>query len=203
MARTNLSIDRAVFEEFSTQAERRNMTLYAFANEALSVVARIASEGGDPDDIFRLWKVLAILKEVDVIILPSDFVEEMIIQLYHTNKKQLISRFTELGTSLVALLKIAADDIDGLTSVAKGFIFLLPVKHFDIQHVRNGTIEVNVIGAGKGRETTECSCEFLKAVLGGYGYAVTKEEIHAGVIRLWAELKDKKNLIAETSPGQM
>jgi len=203
MARTNLSIDRAVFEEFAAQAERRNMTLYAFANESLSVVARIASEGGDPNEVYRLWKVLSILREVDVIILPSDFVEEMIVQLYHINKKQLLARFSELGTSLVALLKIAADDIEDLTSLAKGFIFLIPVKHFDIQNVRNGTIEVNVVGAGKGRETTECSCEFLKAVLAGYGYTVTKEEIHAGVIRLWAELKDKKSLFAESAPSQM
>jgi len=203
MARTNLSIDKAVFEEFSTQAERKNMTLYAFANESLSVVAKIASEGGDPVEVYRLWKVLSILREVDVIILPSDFVEEMIIQLYHINKKQILARFSELGSSLVALLKIAADDIESLTSLAKGFIFLIPVKHFDIQSTRNGTIEVNVIGAGKGRETTECSSEFLKAVLYGYGYAVTREEVHAGVIRLWAEQKDKKNLLPEAAPDQM
>jgi hypothetical protein len=203
MARTNLSIDRAVFEEFSTQAERRNMTLYAFANESLDVVARIAAEGGDPSDLYRLWKVLSILKEVDVIVLPSDFVEDMIKQLYRIDKRQLLSRFSELGSSLVALLKIAASDIEGLSALAKGFIFLIPVKHFEIQNGRNGTIEVNVVGAGRGLETTECSSEFLKSVLNGYGCTVTKEEIHAGVIRLWAEIRNKKNLLTEATADQV
>ena len=52
MARTNLSIDRQVFEEFAAEAERRKMTLFAFANESLSAVAKISQEGGNPEEFY-------------------------------------------------------------------------------------------------------------------------------------------------------
>ena len=81
MARTNLSVDRKVFDEFSAQAARKNMTLYAFANQSLLTIANIAAEGGDPSQVYPIWKVLSILKQVDVITLPSDFVEQMIEKL--------------------------------------------------------------------------------------------------------------------------
>ena len=202
MARTNLSVDRKVFEEFSAQADKRNMTLYAFANESLSVISKISAEGGDPDGLYQVWKVLSIMKEVDAIVFPSDIVEELVIQLYHIDKKRLLARFSELGTSLVALLRIVAEDLQGLISLAKGLFSFIPVKHMEVLTLQNGSIEVNLVGAGKGIETTECSSEFLKSVLRGYGYSVAREEIHPGVIRLWAETKSKNNLVVETLPGQ-
>ena len=81
MARTNLSIDRKVFDEFSAQAQRKNMTLFAFANESLSAISRISAEGGDPAEMYRIWRVLTILRQVDVITLPSGFVEELIFRI--------------------------------------------------------------------------------------------------------------------------
>jgi hypothetical protein len=198
MARTNLSVDRDVFEAFSAQASRKNMTLYAFANESLSAIARITADGGDPEEVYRVWKVLTIMKEVDVIILPSEFEEQLIRQLCLTDKKLVLARFRELGASLVPLLKIAAPDVESLTHLARSFFFLIPIKHFEVSNPQNGNIEVNVVGAGKGWETTECSNEFLKSLLSGYGYSILREEIHPGVIRLWAQ---KRNIV-ETNGGR-
>lgn len=200
MARTNLSIDRKVFEEFSVQADKRKMTLYAFANESLSTISKISAEGGDPDSLYRVWKVLSVLKEVDAIVFPSDFVEDVIKQLYYIDKKRLLARFSELGTSLVALLRIVAEDLEGLISLAKGLFSFIPIKNMEVLTLQNGNIEVNLVGAGKGIETTECSSEFLKSVLHGYGYKVTREEIHPGVIRFWAETNNRKNLVLEATP---
>jgi hypothetical protein len=203
MARTNLSIDRNVFEEFSAQAAKRNMTLYAFANESLSVISKISAEGGDPDGLYQVWKVLSIMKEVDAIVFPSDIVEELVAQLYHIDKTRLLARFSELGTSLVALLRIVAEDLQGLISLAKGLFSFIPVKHMEVLTLQNGSIEVNLVGAGKGIETTECSSEFLKSVLRGYGYYVTREEVNPGVIRFWAEKKSKNSLVMEALPNRV
>jgi hypothetical protein len=192
-----------VFEEFSAQADKRNMTLYAFANESLSVISKVSAEGGDPEGLYQVWKVLSIMKEVDAIVFPSDIVEELVTQLYHIDKKRLLARFSELGTSLVALLRIAAEDLQGLISLAKGLFSFIPVKHMEVLTLENGSIEVNLVGAGKGIETTECSSEFLKSVLHGYGYNVTREEIHPGIIRLWAETKSKNNLVKEALSSQV
>ena len=82
MVRTNLSIDKEVFEEFAAEADRRKMTLFAFANESLSAITKISQEGGNPDEFYKIWRVLTILRQVDVITLPSDFVDDLIERLF-------------------------------------------------------------------------------------------------------------------------
>jgi hypothetical protein len=187
MVRTNLSIDKSVFEEFAAEADRRKMTLFAFANESLSAITKISQEGGNPEEFYKIWRILSILRQVDVITLPSDFVEDFIENLYKADSALTKSRFRELGTSLVGLLKMAAENIEDLTPLAKDFGFFIPIKHFDLHATKDGRIQVDVVGAGKALETTECSAEFLRSILAGYGYVVTKEELHPGTIRLQAE----------------
>ena len=187
MVRTNLSIDKAVFEEFAAEADRRKMTLFAFANESLSAITKISQEGGNPDEFYKIWRVLSILRQVDVITLPSDFVEDLIERLYKSDPSSTKARFRDLGTALVGLLKMAADNLEDLAPLAKDFGFFIPIKHFDLHTTKDGRVQVDVVGAGKGLETTECSAEFLKSILSGYGYSVTKEELHPGTIRLQAE----------------
>lgn len=190
MARTNLSIDKQVFEEFAAEADRRKMTLFAFANESLSAITKISQEGGHPDEFYKIWRVLSILRQVDVITLPSDFVEELIERLYRTDSAATKSTFRELGTSLVGLLKMAAENLEDLSPLARDFSFFIPIKHFDLQ-VKGGNVQVDVVGAGKGMETTECSAEFLRSILVGYGYVITKQELHPGTIRLIAQKSGK------------
>jgi len=190
LARTNLSIDRKVFDEFSVQAQKKNMTLFAFANESLSAISKISAEGGNPSEMYRIWRVLTILRQVDVITLPSDFVEELIERLYAKDKEGTLVKFRELGASLVGLLKMATEDLSGLSDLAQDFGFIIPIKRFSMTTKNDESVEVDVVGAGKGTETTICSSEFLKAILNGYGYDVVKEEIHAGAIRLWAQRRN-------------
>ena len=187
MVRTNLSIDKGVFEEFAAEADRRKMTLFAFANESLAATTKISREGGSPDEFYKIWRVLTIMRQVDVITLPSDFVEDFIERLYKVDPKQTRAQFSNLGASLVGLLKMAAESIEDLTPLAKDFGFIIPIKHFDLHGSKDGRVQVDVVGAGKGMETTECSSEFLKSILAGYGYAVLKEELHPGTIRILAE----------------
>jgi len=186
MTRTNLSIDKEVFEEFAAEADRRKMTLFAFANESLSAITKISREGGEPEEFYKIWRVLSILRQVDVITLPSDFVEQLIQRLCRTESSFMKSTFRDLGSSLVGLLKMAAENLEDLSPLAKDFGFFIPIKHFELTSDKDGRVQVDVVGAGKGLETTACSSEFLKAILVGYGYAVTKEELHPGTIRLRA-----------------
>ena len=187
MARTNLSIDKTVFEEFAAEADRRKMTLFAFANEALSAITKISREGGDPEEFYKIWRVLSILRQVDVITLPTDFVEYLIERQYKIDTAGTKAKFRELGNSLVGLLKMAAENIEDVTPLAKDFGFFIPIKHFALAQVKEGVIQLDVVGAGKGIETTQCSSEFLKAVVIGYGYIIKKEELPPGTIMLVAE----------------
>jgi len=186
MARTNLSIDKEVFQKFAGEADRRNMTLFAFANEALTAITDISQEGGDPKEFYKIWRMLSILRQVDVITLPSGFVEDLIGRLYRSNSTATKKAFAELGTSLVGLLRMAAEDVQDLAPLAKDFGFFTPIKHFDLETLKDGRVRVDVVGAGRTLETTECSAEFLKSILVGYGYTTTKAELHPGTIRLLA-----------------
>jgi len=187
MARTNLSIDRQVFEEFAAEADRRNMTLFAFANESLSAITKISREGGNPEEFYKIWRVLAILRQVDVITLPTDFVEDLIEAQYEADAKGIKEKFRVLGSSLVGLLKMAAENIEDISPLAKDFGFFIPIKHFGLTKLKTGYLELDIVGAGKAIETTECSAEFMRAIVAGYGCAVVKEELHPGTIRMLIE----------------
>ncbi len=187
MTRTNVSVDQAVFEEFSSQAKLKDKTLFAFTNETLSTVAKISAEGGDPSDLYRLWRTYSLLKQVDVITLPSDCVDELIATQYASDKERLLRMFRELGSKLVGVLKIAARDIDELGALGSDFAMLLPLKQFKISRSRDAdSIEIRIVGAGRRMESTECSFAFLQSILNGYGFTVTKHEMNVGTIMAWA-----------------
>lgn len=187
MPRANLYVDAGIFHQFTTEAERQNKTLYAFTNETLSSVSKICAEGGSPSQLYPLWRCLAVLKQVDVMTLPSDFIDDLIEKIYIADKPAALKMFRDLGASVVGLLKIAAEDLDGLASLAKDFMLIIPIKQFKIVKEENeGSIRIEIVGAGRKISSTECSFEFLKAILDGFGYSVAKSEIGTGTMRVWA-----------------
>jgi hypothetical protein len=56
----------------------------------------------------------------------------------------------------------------------------------EIVKAERNSVIVNIVGAGRRIETTECSFEFLKALLNGYGYSVSSHELGVGTIRIQA-----------------
>ncbi len=187
MVRANLAIDKEVFEEFADEADRRKMTLFAFANVSVSTITKVSREGGNPDELYRLWRIASILRQVEVVTVPSELFERLIKRFYRSDSAFLHERFRELGSSLVGLLKMAAEDVEDLEPLAKDLSLFVPIKHFSITSVKDGLLQVDVVGTGKGHETTECAAEFLKAIVVGYGYLIISEELHTGTIRLIAQ----------------
>jgi hypothetical protein len=187
MARTNISVDQVVFDEFSSEAQRQNKTLFAFANESLSTMAKIAAEGGNPADLYKMWSAVTLLKQIDVITFPSDFVDQLISKDYARDKEGTLKLFRDMGNQIVGVLKIAAEDLDELSALVRNFAGLLPVKQFTLAPKEDkNKVEIDVVGAGRKIESTECALEFLTSVLNGYGYSVTKKEVNVGTIRVWA-----------------
>ncbi len=186
MPRNSLSIDSNVADEFSVQAERAGKTLYTFANEWLDTASKISSSGGTAKDILEKWRVFSILDDIEVITLPADFVEKLIADLHVIQKENLFKTFGKLGADLVNLMKMAAPDIEQLAVLAREFEAILPTKRIEISRTDGNSIIVNVVGAGRRIETTECSFEFVKAILNGYGYSISSQDIGIGTIRIQA-----------------
>jgi len=186
LQRANIALDKTIFENFAAQAAREGKTLYAFTNEWLDAAVKISAEGGEAKEIFELWRSITVLKQIDTLILPSDFVDTMIGSLYAKDKTGLLAAFGELGKELVGILKIATDDIDGLSDLVKDFTLFTPIKRFEVRKRDGRSREIIIVGAGKRIESTECSFEFLKAILNGYGYDVSSHDLTVGTIRLTA-----------------
>jgi hypothetical protein len=184
MPRNSISVESNVADEFSLQAERAGKTLYTFTNEWLQAAAKIAAEGGTANEIVGNWRIFSVLKQIDVITLPADFVEELIASLYALEKENLFKTFSKLGSDLVSLMKMAAPDIGQLTILAKEFAGIIPTKRIDITRTDGNSIQVDIVGAGRRIETTECSFEFVKSILTGYGYRITSQDVGIGVIRI-------------------
>lgn len=184
--RANISVDKTVFNNFAAQAMLEGKTLYALTNEWLDTGAKISTQGGSSRDVFDLWRSNAILKQFDTVVLPSDFVDEMVQKLYANDKADLLKAFSDLGKELVGILKIAAGSIDELSDLARHFTLFTPIKRFEMKRMDKDTAEMTIVGAGKKMESTECCYEFLKAVLNGYGYDVSSHELHASTIRVTA-----------------
>ena len=158
--------------------------MYAFTNEWLDAAARISAEGGKAKDVSDLWRSNAILEQFDTIVLPSDFVDDMLARLYATDKSSLLRSFSDLGREVVGVLKIVAGSIEELARLVTDFTFFTPIKRFEVRKVDEDSDELIVVGAGKKMESTECCFEFLKAVLNGYGYDISKHELYTGTIRV-------------------
>jgi len=186
MPRNSISVESNVADEFSLQAELAGKTLYTFANEWLQAAANISAEGGTANEVVGNWRIFSVLRQVDVITLPADFVELLIANLYVLEKDNLFKTFNKLGSDLVSLMKMAAPDIGQLTVLAKEFAQIIPTKRIDITKSDSNAIQVDIVGAGRRIETTECSFEFVKAILSGYGYRITSQDVGIGVIRIRA-----------------
>lgn len=188
VSRTNLSVSPAAYQEFELQAEKHGKTLYAFTNETLSVMAKICAEGGSPQEIYDIWHVLSVMRLVDVITLPADFVDEIIAELYRSNKEVLLKKFSELGSRLVSTLKVVSENIEGISLLAEDLRFIIPVKRFTVTNLadRDG-VQVEIIGAGRRLESTECCAKLLESILTGYGLRTVKEQIDVGTIRVTAQ----------------
>jgi hypothetical protein len=186
MVRKNISVDQAVFEEFALQAGKQNETLFAFANESLSLISQVCAEGGTPKELKSLWRLSSILKSLDVVILPAEFVDDIIGSLYAFDKDNLLRNFRKIGSNLVPLLKTISEDIRNLTVVAGDLMQILPVKKFVITPRNDNSIEVFIAGAGRRIESTTCTAEFVRAIIEGYQYSIVNEELSIGLIRIVA-----------------
>jgi hypothetical protein len=186
MARKNISVDQTVYDEFALQAERQNETLYSFANQSLSLVSEVSAAGGTPASLKSIWRLSSILKSLDVMILPADFVDDMIANLYAFDRDNLLRSFRKIGSNIVPLLKTVSEDIRNLTVVAGDLIQVLPVKKFVITPREDGSIELFIAGAGRRTESTACTAESVRAIIEGYQYTILKEEVSVGFIRMIA-----------------
>ncbi|MDG6934087.1 MAG: hypothetical protein JRN68_05270 [Nitrososphaerota archaeon] len=193
MKRTNLSVESETFEKFSRVAREQNKTIFAFANETLDFATSVYNDGGSLADVRKLWNAFQLIRSIDVLTLPSDFVDEINQKLMTSDENWTSNAYFRLGSNVGALLRFSAQSIDSLSAVAENFFILLPVKHFKMTSLEGTkSIQIDIAGAGHNIESAKCTAEFLKGILSSYEYEANRVELNVGTVRIWAVSKEKK-----------
>ncbi|HIQ29785.1 MAG TPA: hypothetical protein EYH45_04390 [Candidatus Caldiarchaeum subterraneum] len=184
MPRTSLAVDDGIAQELANLAREKKMTLYALVNEILDTCTKLLKEGADVKTLGNLWLIHKILTEIETVVIPADFMDSLIADIWRYNKDELIEKFRTLGSELSSLLKLYANDVDELLELARTYVKYLPIKNLEARFVGNGIYEIGLVGVGRRIESTVCVAEFLKSLLSSYGSEILDEDISKGVIRM-------------------
>lgn len=194
MGRSSIAVDSSIAEQLSKLAEEKHMTLYSLTNQILQVSLEMLREDYEPMDLKNLWQVYRILRDVDAVVLPADFMDTLIAELYRTNKDELLKRFYQLGRDVGKYLQVVSEEFDAILHIAQKVSRFFPLKKVEFKYLSNDTYEVSVVGAGGRVETTWCMYEALRGILEEYGANIKDESVTKGLIRVRISLKSRKTI---------
>jgi len=188
MPRTNISIADDVADGLSTEALKRNKTLYAFANESLNAVISVCRLSGEPSEVLPAWKMGRMLKDVDAVPLPGDLLEKIVKRLFAADKEWLMKTWLGEGERIGSYLRMGYPDLTNLAQAAVEFQGLLPFRRLEFRSAEaaegKGQLVVRAIGAGMSPESTACAEQFMRGVVGAYSWSVRGSRTAEGIIEM-------------------
>ncbi|MEM1936581.1 MAG: hypothetical protein QXX49_00685 [Candidatus Caldarchaeum sp.] len=184
MVRASLAVDAEIAEALSRVAEEKHMTLYSLTNQLLKMSVDLLRENFEIQDIKNLIKAYWVLRDVDAVVLPSDFMDSIIADLYSKDRESLLKKFKQLGQDVGKYLKVYAETVDGLLQLAGIVSKFFPLKKLDVKYTSKGVYEVALIGVGGRIESTQCVFEAMKGVLEEYGLKILDHSLAKGLIKV-------------------
>ncbi len=195
MPRTNISIADEVADQLSTEAMKRNKTLYAFANEALEAVVAVCKLSGEPSELVSSWKLGRMLKDVDAVPVPGDLTEKIIKKLFETDKAWLLGVWASEGKRIGSYLQMGYPDLTQLSQAAVEFQGLLPLKRVEVRNIEDkggrSRILLRAVGVGLSSESTACAEQFMRGIVESYSWTVKDSRVAEGFLELEL-LKEKR-----------
>jgi hypothetical protein len=140
-------------------------------------------ENIEPQDVKALFRAHVLLKDLDAVVLPSEFMDMLIADLYMVNREKLLERFRQLGRDVGKVLKVYATSIEELFDLAKTVGQFFPLKRLEVKMKQMKQYEIAVLGVGSRPESTQCVYEAFKAIIHEYGYKTRNETIGKGIIK--------------------
>lgn len=182
MYRSTLSVNGEIAKELLALARERNMTLFSLTNQILETAIILMRMGVDFQGLRNLAGVMKILKDLDAVTIPSDFLDKLIGELYKANQKELLSSFKQLGMELAEYFKLEAMDIEKLVSMAQTLSTFFPLKRVGLKRINSKSYELSAVGVGGRIESTTCVYFFIEGVLERYGFEIQDKTIGRGLI---------------------
>ncbi len=189
----SLAVESTLGEELSLMAKKKNMTVYALTNEIIKAGLKAMNEGIEPDFLRDLCNTYKLLKDFDAILLPSEFMDKLLLMLYNANRTELLSSYYKLGRDVGKYLRILADTPEQLFDLGYKLLKFFPLKTVNIKTVGEGLFEVNAFGVGGTIESTECVFELARGIFEEFKLRIIDSEISKGLLRLKLQYEPNKN----------
>ncbi|MEM0381786.1 MAG: hypothetical protein QW059_00350 [Nitrososphaerota archaeon] len=184
MYRSTLSVNGEIAKELLALAREKNMTLFSLTNQILETAILLMKMGVDFQGLRNLVGVMKILRDVDAVVIPSDFLDKLILELYKNNAKDLQNAFKQIGMELAEYFKLEAMDIEKLVSLAQTLSNFFPLKRVSLRRLNHTTYELSAVGVGGRIESTTCVYYFVEGVLEKYGLEIQDKTISKGLINV-------------------
>ncbi|MEM4180054.1 MAG: hypothetical protein QXJ55_10320, partial [Candidatus Caldarchaeum sp.] len=146
MVRASLAVDAEIADALSKLAEAKHMTLYSLTNQILQTFVEMMNENIEPQDVKALFRAHVLLRDLDAVVLPSEFMDMLIADLYTVNKEKLLERFRQLGRDVGKVLKVYAASVEELFELAKTVGQFFPLKRLEVRHKQMKQYEIAVLG---------------------------------------------------------
>jgi hypothetical protein len=192
MGRMSLAVESNLGEELSQLAKKKNMTLYALTNEIIEVGIEAMNEGMDIDFLRDLWKTYRILRDFDAILLPSEFMDNLLSKLYEKDRDFLLNSFYKLGREVGKYIRILADTPEQLFQLGNKLLKFYPLKTVNIKSIGPGLYEVSAFGVGGVIESTQCVFELAKGIFEEFRLRIVESEVSKGLLRLKLQYEPNK-----------
>jgi hypothetical protein len=192
MGRMSLAVESNLGEELSQLAKKKNMTLYALTNEIIEAGIEAMNEGMDIDFLRDLWKTYRILRDFDAILLPSEFMDNLLSKLYERDRDFLLNSFYKLGREVGKYLKILAETPEQLFQLGNKLLKFYPLKTVNVKNIGPGQYEVNAFGVGGVIESTHCVFELAKGIFEEFRLRIVESEVSKGLLRLKLQYEPNK-----------
>ncbi|MCS7146436.1 MAG: hypothetical protein RMJ28_00990 [Nitrososphaerota archaeon] len=160
------------------------MTLFSLTNQILETSIMLMKMGVDFQGLRNLVSVLKILKDVDAVVIPSDFLDKLIAELYKNNQREIQGSFKQLGGELAEYFKLEAMDIEKLVTLAQTLSTFFPLKRVSLRRLDHSSYELSAVGVGGRLESTVCVYYFIEGVLEKYGFEIQDKTISRGLINI-------------------
>ncbi|MCS7094834.1 MAG: hypothetical protein NZ988_03370 [Thaumarchaeota archaeon] len=182
--RTTIAVRKDLLDQLSALAKERKMSVYALSNSILEQAIEVIRESESDRVIVSLWRVHKILKDFDAVVVPSHFMDKLIVELYRLDKEKILAAFAQLGRDIGTLARDYARTFEELISLSTLFVYFFPLKRIELKEVGNDLKEVTMVGVGGTIEATEAVYETLREILGSYGVTIVNHTISRGLIKV-------------------
>lgn len=178
-----MAVDADLAEALSKLAEEKHMTLYSLTNQILKTSLELIRENLEIQDLKNLLTAYFILRDLDAVVLPSDFMDSVIAELYARDKELVLKKFRQLGRDVAKYLKVHTENFEELLQLARSVGRFFPLKKLEARYTSGKQYELVLVGAGSRIESTQCVYEAMKGILEEYNVRILEDEVAKGLIK--------------------